>query len=289
MRYVYIDVLFLINLVLDYLILLLTARISGVYAKRTRILAAAVLGAVYAVLVFFEAPRVFYGIFAKLAVSAIMILMTFGFCPGAVFFKLTLLFYVLSFTLGGIVLVSGLIRGGNYSDMINGAVYINIPFKTLVFMAGICYAAVSLVFRAQGKNLKEKRKVVQVKAAFTDKKTVFSALVDTGNELVDPVTGKKVAVADLSVALRILPEGPCRVLRMLKTAEPFEVLEALSAYGEAARFRLIPFRTVDNKGGMMLAFKTDYIEIEGRLQKDALLGIVPSLKSCDGHEALVGA
>ncbi len=46
---IYLDVLALINLAMDYLLLLATARIAGVFTARRRLLFGAGLGALYAV------------------------------------------------------------------------------------------------------------------------------------------------------------------------------------------------------------------------------------------------
>ena len=50
MDVIYIDRLFLINLLIDYLLLLLSARVSGLALRRWRYLLGALLGAAYAVL-----------------------------------------------------------------------------------------------------------------------------------------------------------------------------------------------------------------------------------------------
>ena len=73
----YLDVLFAINLVADYLILLAAAKICSVYAPRLRLLAAALLGALYA-----AAEAAIGGALSSLliwlAVAAAMIYIAFG-------------------------------------------------------------------------------------------------------------------------------------------------------------------------------------------------------------------
>ena len=49
MRVVYVDTLFFLNLAVDYLLLLLTARLSGVYRSRRRLALGAAVGALRAV------------------------------------------------------------------------------------------------------------------------------------------------------------------------------------------------------------------------------------------------
>ena len=53
MTVVYADSVFLLNGVMDYVLFLVTARLAGIPLKRRRYLLAALLGAVYAVAVFF--------------------------------------------------------------------------------------------------------------------------------------------------------------------------------------------------------------------------------------------
>ena len=53
MQVVYVDTLFFLNLSVDYLLLLLTARIAGVYVQRRYLLLGAAVGAILAVLLFF--------------------------------------------------------------------------------------------------------------------------------------------------------------------------------------------------------------------------------------------
>ena len=53
MQVIYIDVLFALNLVVNYLLLFLTARFSGLYVGRLRLLGGAALGALFSVLMFF--------------------------------------------------------------------------------------------------------------------------------------------------------------------------------------------------------------------------------------------
>ena len=75
---VYIDELFLINLVVNYLLLLLTVKICGASVKRRRLIAAAAFGALYAALTVLPGLEFTSHPALMLASGAAMLLMAFG-------------------------------------------------------------------------------------------------------------------------------------------------------------------------------------------------------------------
>lgn len=78
MDIIYIDRLFLLNLVLDYLIVLCSARLCGIKLRRARYAAAAVFGALYAVLSLLPGLAFFKLWPVKLICGLLMALIAFG-------------------------------------------------------------------------------------------------------------------------------------------------------------------------------------------------------------------
>ena len=74
MRVVYVDTLFFLNLLVDYLLLLLTARLAGVYRNRKWLAFGAAVGAVFAVLLYFPPIPVLPGLLLRGAVCAATVL-----------------------------------------------------------------------------------------------------------------------------------------------------------------------------------------------------------------------
>ena len=78
MTVVYADSVFLLNGAMDYVLLLVTARLAGIPLKRRRYLLAAALGAVYAVAVFLPGMGFLSAFASKLAVGVLLALIAFG-------------------------------------------------------------------------------------------------------------------------------------------------------------------------------------------------------------------
>ena len=75
---VYIDEVFLLNAIVDYLLLLSAARLAGEPFRRLRLALGAVLGGLYAAAVFFPGLEFLAHPLCKLAVPVGMTLLAFG-------------------------------------------------------------------------------------------------------------------------------------------------------------------------------------------------------------------
>ena len=78
MTVVYADSVFLLNGAMDYVLLLVTARLAGIPLKRRRYLLAAALGAVYAVAVFLPGMGFLSAFASKLAVGVLLASLSAG-------------------------------------------------------------------------------------------------------------------------------------------------------------------------------------------------------------------
>ena len=107
MPVVYVDSVFVLNGLMDYLLLLVTARLAGIPLRRRRYLLAALAGAAYAVAVFLPGMGFLSAPPVKAAAGVLMALIAYG--GEARLARLTLLFFALSCALAGSVLALGLL------------------------------------------------------------------------------------------------------------------------------------------------------------------------------------
>ena len=82
-----------------------------------------------------------------------------------------------------------------------------------------------------------------------EREITLRALVDTGNALKDPITNEPVFVLDWQAAARLLPGV---ALSEQDFARPPELLQRLSREKPSIRLRLIPYRAVGVRQGMLL-------------------------------------
>ena len=276
METVYVDSLFTLNFIIDYLLLLCTAKVSGVSYRRRRYAAAAALGAAYAVAAVLPAAAWLGSAPMKLALGGGMALIAYG--GERRFFRCAVTFLAVSAAFGGAVWAAGMLAGGS-----GGGAYVPVSSRVLALSFAVSYAAVSLVYRRSGQ--RAERQLVTLTVSFGGRSVALRALRDTGNGLYDPISGKSVAVAEGTALLPLLPEGAAAALAVPDAAAQLTALRALP--GCAGRFRLIPYSAVGTGSALLTAFRPDSADVDGA-DTDALLAISPNRLSHTGeHEAII--
>lgn len=86
-------------------------------------------------------------------------------------------------------------------------------------------------------------------------------LVDTGNELKEPLTGRPVVVAEVAALAGLLPVA--LVEAVAGSTLDWDLLEHLPD-GWTDLFRLVPFRSVGRPAGLLLAFLPDRLAVRVR-------------------------
>ena len=146
MRVVYADILFAINLSVDYLLLFAAARLSGAKFERLRALFAAVLGAGYSFSVLMELPPLLMTV-SRLAVSVLMVLIAFGKRSFFDVLRLTAFFYACSFLFSGFMLALNLVLKSETFLVQNGTVYFELSAAEIVLAAVEAFLVTELIRR----------------------------------------------------------------------------------------------------------------------------------------------
>ena len=284
---VYIDTLFVLNTIINYLLLLAAARIAGQPFRRRRLLLGAALGGVYAVLVFWQPLRFLAGLTGKALAGLVMALCAVGGPPWKRFWRYTLVFVGVSFALGGCVLALGLLTG--QSTLQNGVPVLPVSLSTLLLGAGIGYLLLTLIFRRTARHGGTARDIVAAHILWDGREIELPALCDTGNTLFDPLTGTPVMVADYEHARAVLPGAAALLMDKNLLQRPERFLPLLYELGLSGRFRLIPYHAVGVECAFLLAFRPDSVRIGGRRQRNLLVALSPTRLS-DGaaYAAVLG-
>ncbi len=273
---VYLDLVFFFNAVADAGALYVTARLSGLVVRWRRLLAAAVLGGTYGALC--TLPPLFPAAALQLAVAAGLVLLAFG-REGA-FLRRYLLFLTLSCTLGGIMLALARLpaeQGG--AAELNGWV--------CLAAGGACYLVLSVVFRGGARHAL-RGELTEGRLERSGRSAGFTALLDTGHTLTDPVTGRPVLVAHWQALDPLWSDRERAVLRRLEALGPAGALEILNTL-EGGRFRLIPYRAVGVAGGLLLCLRVDQAVIGGETLAGLTVALSPGpVSDGGGYGALWG-
>ena len=206
MTVVYVDSVFVLNGIMDYLMLLGTARLAGVPLRRRRCLLGAILGGAYAVAVFLPGLGFLGAGPVKVAAGVLLSVAVFG--GQAHLLRLTVLLFAVSCAMAGCVLGLGLLTGG--IPVVNGIFYTDADARTLLLGATAAYAVLAWIFRAAARH-RIRLELLAAAVCLEDETIRLTALLDTGSALSDPVTGEAVLVTAPGALDQALP-GPVRKL-----------------------------------------------------------------------------
>lgn len=278
MTVVYIDSLFLLNLIVDYLLLLGAARLSGAVLCRPRMALGAVLGAAYACAVFLPGLGFLTHPAVELSVAIAMALIAYG--GGQRLLRSFLAFLALSCALGGGVLALSLL-GARGVGLERGVLSPHVDLGVLLLASAACYAAASLVFRRSAGH--GTRELVEAVLTLEGRQVTVTALLDTGNTLTDPATGQGVMVVEGEKAAPLLDHP-------LGEAQLRDPVGTLARMEESRRFRLLPYQAVGVECGLLLAVRLDMAKVGEREYRGVLAALSPTRLSDGGaYSALVGA
>ena len=99
---IYIDIIFLENLFMNYIIIFATGIIIKAQIKITRTLISSTIGSIYAVISYMSILEICSNIFLKIILSIAMVYIAFKPLNIKTFFKELIIFYLTSFTFGGV-------------------------------------------------------------------------------------------------------------------------------------------------------------------------------------------
>lgn len=270
---IYVDILFIINFIINYLILFTCAHIHTIHLRRFRIVLSAAFAALYGVLAFFPELSFLTSFVIKLSLSFVIILIAFG---KHELLRNTLSFLTVSLALAGFVFAASQLDPSGTFEIENGIYYIHLSLPTLLISTLICYAVLSLIFYRKGKE--EMKEVCDVEIVNCGNSIKLRALRDTGNSLRAPKTNAPVLICDYPSVRELFPEEAKAVLDSERGENYPLLLDKLSEYG---KFGLVPYKSLGVSFSLLLSFRPDKILRNGNPVHGALIALSDS-KISDG-------
>lgn len=285
---VYVDLLVAVNMALNVWALWGTACLAGLKLNVTRLLAAAAVGALYALGMLTPWSKFFVHGLSKLFLAILMIQMAF--CPRhwSQLLHLLAIFLLICFATAGFVL-------GLYTFLLDRRVMGD--SLTLGELPSWVLGLAMLLLATTGWRMLtrlENRLVhvaneAQLRVCIGEQAFQLTALVDSGNQLMDLLSGRPIVVASLSAIQHLLPEIIVDSAQIASTGGA--KLEELAANDWAQRVHFVPFRTA-NSTSIMLGIRTDRLEItclgQVRQTKGVVLALSPQqLSTNNSYQALL--
>ncbi|WP_324823349.1 sigma-E processing peptidase SpoIIGA [Sinanaerobacter sp. ZZT-01] len=273
---IYGEYLFLENFITGFLILKLTGKICGLQALTRRLLFGSSLCGIYSFVLFINGMPIPFSIALKIFFSILLIRCVFGKKESVQFRKAVLVFYLVSFAMGGITI--GMMYFIGVSGVTNNSsLYIEqVSYFNILLGCTVAYLIIHIFADfIKGRHLDQSGVIAQVEITLNGKKVLVRGMVDTGNFLADPCTGKPVFLIELDAFLPLVSEEIADMFRAEK--DSVAVYNQLKGKEFVQRLRLIPYECVGNGNGLLLGVKPDKITIfrEGLNpeSEDVILGI----------------
>ena len=275
---IYVDILFLENLILNTIILYASTIILNSKPKHFRILVASCLGAIYVVIFYIFKIKIYIDIVAKLMLAICMVYIVYR--PNKVMdlIKYVVIFFLVSFVFGGASLGLIYIVNSNNVTIQNGIIHGAYTVKTIFLGVIIAFIIIILSFKLVKSKLTKKDMFCKIKINIEGKEIETKAMLDTGNLLKEPITNIPVVIV----------ENTENILGGDIEKIPNEIKDIY-----LPKVKVIPFSSLGKQNGMLLGIKADSITVvkeEGKKEIDKIIiGIYSKPLSKRGeYKALLG-
>ena len=279
---VYIDVLLILNLFVNYFILLLVQKINRIQGSLGRLFLGAAVGAALSFVIFVPEVHFLLPYLINLGVAAVVSWATWGFRSLKRYIRMVASLYIATFLYGGFMMGIWLLLRPQGMVINNGVVYFNISPLFLLLSTAAIYLIVTLIYRSF-KRVRSDKEFYEVEIILGNTSVKLTALLDTGNTLTDLFSDMPVVVAEYSYIRGILPAA---------SADAF-LSENIGCIPEQMedKYRLIPYSAVGGQG-MLPAFRPDLVRLSNgkRRQEIRRCLIAVTQESLGGdYHALIGS
>lgn len=192
---IYLDVLIVTNVYVNYFLIRSTAKLTHSAVKLWRCIIGSFIASLFSIIIIFPEFSGFALTVIKLFVSVLIIVISFSELTVKRTIKLTVIFYIINFLYAGFM---DLIFKKAHSSIVvvnNSAVYLDIPIIFLVVSTIGAYIIISVFSYIFEKNFKLTNSY-KVLVEMLGHQYLFNAVCDTGNNLTDAFTNRPVVVCN---------------------------------------------------------------------------------------------
>lgn len=278
---VYIDIIFLENLFMNYIIIFATGIIVKNEIRIIRTFVASFIGSIYAVIIYMNVLTVITtNILLKILLSIAMIYIAFNPKTIKAFLKELIIFYLTSFTFGGVAFALIYFISPSKVLMEKGVLIGTYPIKIILLGGILGFIIITVAFKNIKGRLSKKDMLCNVKISINGESTYVKSIIDTGNFLKEPISKIPVMVVEKEALRNIIPNNVLDNLSNIINGKDVEIGEILS------KIKIIPFTSLGKQNGMLIGIKADNILINKEdnniLVENIIIGIYEGILSRSG-------
>ena len=270
---IYLDIVFLENALMNYIILYATGFVQKRKMKNFKLIISSVLGALYAIISYLKIIPIYSTLFMKILLSVIMIYVAFNNENAKQLLKNLLLFYLASFVIGGCALAMLYMISPKRVSFQNGVLVGTYPMKITLIAGLVGFFIIQYSFSLNKRQMKIKDLLCELEIVVNNKKVKMKGYIDSGNTLKDPISKKPVIIVEKEVMQEIVD------------------VNKLVGGDENLKIRLIPFKSIGKQNGMLIGIRPEYVKIKYNenqiITKKVIIGIYDK-KISKNYSALIG-
>ncbi|GMA49155.1 sporulation sigma-E factor-processing peptidase [Alicyclobacillus contaminans] len=246
MPVVYADVVWLVNAIMDAVILLTSCWVLKAPVRWWRICSGGVFGACYALLLFVPSLSTLTTWPGKAVAELIMVAVAIPARNWLQLIRACVTYYLVAFVFAGAAIalhfaVPGTsVAAGSWSASRHLEYSTSLEGLALLVALPTGYGLLRFTLRRADRVLQTTTSLRSVRATFANHQVQFTGLVDTGNQLRDPLSRRPVCLVDATVMRQLLP--PALAEALTEADDVVRALEHCASLPHAERLALVPYR-----------------------------------------------
>ncbi len=289
---VYIDVVFLENLILNVIILYATSLIAKTNLKIIRTLISASIGSIYAIMYYIFQIGLYSNIIFKFVLSVIMIYVAFNPKEFKTLLKVLILFYLTSFVFGGASLSVIYLVNAQRINIQNGMIIGKYTMNTIFTGIIIAFIVIVIAFKIIKSKISKNDLFCDIRFKINNKEIKTKAMLDTGNLLKEPITNIPVVVVEHKLLYDVIPNEILDNIENILGGDLEDISDEVKS-DYISKLKVIPFTSLGKQNGILLGIKADELiveEMNGEKKIDkVIIGIYnKELSKKRAYSALIG-
>ena len=289
---IYLDIIFLENLIMNSILLYATSIILKIKPKFIRVIIASAIGSIYAIFLYITNIKIYTSIISKIILSIIIVYVAFNPQTMKKLWKQLACFYLTSFLFGGVALYLIYFIKPQEIQIKNGMFAGEYVLKVILLGAILSFIMIKIALKFIKTKLTSKDMLCHLKVELGSKEVNTTAMIDTGNLVKEPITNTPVVIIETSLLYDILPKEVLNNLENILKGDlsnlPKEMQEKY-----IPKLRCIPFTSLGKQNGMLVGIKFDKITVkyeeETKTTNNIIIGLYDkSLTKRGEYKALIG-
>lgn len=251
---IYIDLLFLINFVMDIILLIVLKKVRKLNSTTLRLVLASMVGGVNACIIALlpNLNMVIKFIFIYIITTYLLVRIAYRFTNVLELLKNIVMLFIITFFFGGLFnsLYYYTNLGYFFRELLINGLFSNVKIKYFLLLSPVIFIVVKLFIKALEETKRKTHNLYELEVKYRNESVKLKGLYDTGNSLREPISKRPVAIAQYDAVKTLLPDDLKNLIEIYLKDGFFNQNSINIEYSLAIRF--IPYKSIGKDKGMLI-------------------------------------